>query len=102
MTSYAPLSLDAPAGGAREQTIAETTGAPDPALDAVIDREATKPRLRALPDREATVLFLRFFKDMKQREIADVLGLSQMHVSRLLRSTCEEIRQTILENSTPV
>ncbi|MBY8879710.1 SigB/SigF/SigG family RNA polymerase sigma factor [Actinacidiphila acidipaludis] len=102
MTSYTPLSLDAPAGGGREQTIAETTGASDPALDAVIDREATKPQLRALPDREAAVLFLRFFRDMKQREIADALGLSQMHVSRLLRATCEEIRRTILENSAPV
>ena len=86
MTSYAPLSLDAPAGSGREQSVAETTGAPDPALDAVIDREAT-------------VLFLRFFRDMKQREIAAALGMSQMHVSRLLNTTCEQIRNTVLETS---
>jgi RNA polymerase sigma-B factor len=99
MTSYAPLSLDAPAGSGREQSIAETTGAPDPALDAVIDREAARPQLRALPEREATVLFLRFFRDMKQREIAAALGMSQMHVSRLLNTTCEQIRNTVLETS---
>lgn len=102
MSSYSALSLDAPADGFREETLADLTGGPDPALDTVIDREAARPQLRALPERERTVLFLRFFRDMKQWEIAEVLGVSQMHVSRILSAACHRVRDAVMDDVSAV
>ena len=50
----------------------------------MIDFETLRPLLEALPERELTVLRLRFFENMTQSQIAERLGISQMHVSRLL------------------
>jgi RNA polymerase sigma-B factor len=99
LTGYAALSLDAPLDAEHGGPLVETMGASDPAYDAVLDRESVKPRLRALPRRERMILFMRYFEDMKQSEIAEVLGISQMHVSRLLRNTCAQLRNAVMENS---
>lgn len=53
---------------------------------------AVRGAMRGLPERERCVLFLRFFEDLTQQEIADVIGVSQVHVSRLLRSSLEHLR----------
>ncbi|WNI14291.1 SigB/SigF/SigG family RNA polymerase sigma factor [Actinacidiphila sp. ITFR-21] len=100
LDSLLTLSLDAPldAGAAGVGVLGDTIGACDPALDAVVDREAVKPGLRDLPQRERTILFLRFFRDMKQIEIADQLGISQMHVSRLLNAVCAQLRTAAAED----
>jgi RNA polymerase sigma-B factor len=51
--------------------------------------------LRLLPDRERQIVYLRFFEELTQQEIADVMGISQVHVSRLLRSALLHVRETL-------
>ena len=65
------------------------------ALDGVLHREALRPALALLDDREKRILLLRFFRGLSQREIATALGISQMHVSRLLARTLERIRAQV-------
>jgi RNA polymerase sigma-B factor len=72
--------------------LGETLGAPDPAIEVVVDRESVKPQLCRLPERERRILYLRFFCGMTQSAIADTLGISQMHVSRLITRSCSAIR----------
>ncbi|MEU5401370.1 SigB/SigF/SigG family RNA polymerase sigma factor [Streptomyces sp. NPDC005963] len=96
---YSALSLDAQPQGDRGVALAEVLGAPDRALDVVIDREAVKPRLRKLPERERKILYMRFFRDMTQSSIAKDLGISQMHVSRLISNLCDRLRQEITHDS---
>ncbi|UQT54193.1 SigB/SigF/SigG family RNA polymerase sigma factor [Streptomyces durmitorensis] len=94
MTSYSALSLDAEMSSADPDgfSLADTLGAPDPAYDCITDREAAKAGLRRLPERERTILYLRFFEDMTQSKIAEELGISQMHVSRLITTSCARVR----------
>lgn len=67
-------------------------GIEDGGFDAVLDRDALARGLRRLPARERRMVALRFFEDMTQSEIADDVGISQMHVSRLLRAALETLR----------
>ncbi|MFD9967348.1 SigB/SigF/SigG family RNA polymerase sigma factor [Streptomyces sp. NPDC059015] len=100
LDSYSALSLDAEVRGSEDgYTLADALGGPDPALDVVIDREAVRPRLDGLPDRERRILYLRFFRDMTQRGIAEDLGISQMHVSRLIDRCCSRLRDEILRDA---
>ncbi len=96
--AYATLSLDATDdsddGG---QSMLDAIGIDDEALAQVDIRESVKPLLESLPQREKTILLLRFFKNMTQSQIAAEIGVSQMHVSRLLTRTLEQLR-TSLEN----
>ena len=94
--SYAAMSLDAALPGADGHALLDSLGHPDPGLDTVIDRVSIAPRLRALPEREQRILYLRFFDDMTQSQIADIMGISQMHVSRLISRTCERLRAQVL------
>jgi RNA polymerase sigma-B factor len=95
LDSFAPASLDSATPGAEGRTFLDTLGAEDPCLDSVVDRVAVAPRLRELPSRERQILYLRFFRDMTQSQIADQLGLSQMHVSRLITRTCRRLRDEV-------
>ncbi|MGW6461678.1 SigB/SigF/SigG family RNA polymerase sigma factor [Streptomyces sp. NPDC055078] len=98
--SFSTLSLDAEIPGSDQgHTMADAIGGPDPALDVVIDREAVKPRLRELPERERTILYMRFFRDMTQSRIAEDLGISQMHVSRLISNSCDRLRREIMQDA---
>ncbi|MEU0355271.1 SigB/SigF/SigG family RNA polymerase sigma factor [Streptomyces cyaneofuscatus] len=98
--SYSALSLDAePAGAGRGTPLTERIGAWDSALDVAVDREAVKPGLRKLAERERLILYLRFFRDMTQSSIAERLGISQMHVSRLLNQSCERVRADALSGT---
>ncbi|WP_330241899.1 SigB/SigF/SigG family RNA polymerase sigma factor [Streptomyces sp. NBC_00525] len=100
LESYRTLSLDAETPGSGDGScIADTLGLCDHALDVAVDREAVKPGLRSLPERERTILYLRFFRDMTQDRIAEVLGISQMHVSRLIAQCCEQVRRQALQES---
>lgn len=97
--AYRPLSLEAPVDGARDGdggTVGEQIGAEDPALDAFIDGHALGPLIDGLPERERTILLLRFFGNKTQTQIAEQIGLSQMHVSRLLRATLDRLRTGLL------
>ena len=64
----------------------------DDALEGVEYRESLKPLLEQLPAREKKILMLRFFGNMTQSQIAGELGISQMHVSRLLARTLAQLR----------
>jgi RNA polymerase sigma-B factor len=90
------LSLDEPAdddGGSRGRTrFGAALGRTDPELELVEYREALGPLLDQLPDRERTMVLLRFFGGLTQHEIAQRLGISQMHVSRLLAATLAGLR----------
>lgn len=77
--------------------IYETLGGPDPALDKVIDRETVRPLIAALPERERRVLALRFLGDMTQNEIAQRMGYSQMHISRLLARVLNTLQKQACE-----
>ncbi|MQM25647.1 SigB/SigF/SigG family RNA polymerase sigma factor [Glycomyces albidus] len=93
--SFRSVSLDqpSPSGGLPP---AEAIGADDLALGSVDDLESLLPLLRALPDRERRILSLRFFGGRTQSQIGTEIGISQMHVSRLLRSTLLELRGHML------
>ncbi|MFF8785105.1 SigB/SigF/SigG family RNA polymerase sigma factor [Streptomyces sp. NPDC015125] len=97
---YDSDSIDRPvqAGGGKQQTglVADLIGAEDPALALAEDVQALKPHLAKLDDRERTLLRLRFGEEMTQSEIGEELGLSQMHVSRLLTRVCTTLRKGLL------
>ncbi|WP_253766992.1 RNA polymerase sigma factor SigF [Goodfellowiella coeruleoviolacea] len=78
-------------------SLGDTLGEDDAALEGVDYRESLQPMLRQLPERERTILILRFFGNMTQTQIAKRIGISQMHVSRLLSRTLEELRKGLLE-----
>ena len=95
--AYAAVSLDAPEGSDESRSaVADTLGEYDEALDRVEYREALKPLLDQLPVREKKILMLRFFGNMTQSQIAVQLGISQMHVSRLLARTLAQLRKGLL------
>ncbi|MGC9500185.1 SigB/SigF/SigG family RNA polymerase sigma factor [Streptomyces sp. WG7] len=93
LESFSTLSLDAElSAGDDGYSLADTLGAADASYDTVIDRESAKEGLRRLPERERAILYMRFFEDMTQSRIADRLGISQMHVSRLISRSCARVR----------
>jgi RNA polymerase sigma-B factor len=94
---YNPISLSAPAGPDTDLGIADPIGDLDPGMAAVDDRESVKPLLASLPERERRILTMRFFGDMTQSQIAAELGISQMHVSRLLSRTLTNLRTALVE-----
>ncbi len=92
--AYSTVSLDAPDSGDEDApAVAESLGMVDEALEGVEYRESLKPLLEQLPPREKRILLLRFFGNMTQSQIATELGISQMHVSRLLARTLAQLRE---------
>jgi RNA polymerase sigma-B factor len=94
-----PLSLDRPAGGeeSEEASPTEWIGSEDEGFELVEGRIALDAALPYLSDRERKVLHLRFVEDMTQSQIAEKIGHSQMHVSRILRRALARIRKRIEE-----
>jgi len=90
--AYRLISLDAPTG---EEGLSyhDQIGEEDSALESLEDWVSVGPLLQQLPARERRMLYLRFFKGLTQSEIADQLGISQMHVSRLLAKTLATLRE---------
>ncbi|KAA1420875.1 RNA polymerase sigma factor SigF [Nocardioides humilatus] len=94
--AYATLSLDATDDSDDgSQSMLDAIGIDDAALEQVEIRESVKPLLEGLPAREKKILLLRFFKNMTQSQIAEEIGVSQMHVSRLLTRTLEQLRTSL-------
>jgi RNA polymerase sigma-B factor len=94
------FSLDEPAwddeGGAGDRTrFASALGEIESEFDLIEQREAVGPLLAALPERERRILHLRFFSELTQSEIGQELGISQMHVSRLLSRTLASLRRNL-------
>lgn len=94
------VSLDASssfADGEEPAPLGERIGETDLGFDTVEYGAAIQPVLEETSDRDRKILHLRFVDDMTQSEIADRVGVSQMHVSRILRSTLESLRGAVRE-----
>ncbi|MFD7687020.1 SigB/SigF/SigG family RNA polymerase sigma factor [Streptomyces sp. NPDC059781] len=101
LESFSTLSLDAELSSDDDgYSLADTLGAADASYDIVVDRESAKEGLRRLPERERAILYMRFFEDMTQSRIADRLGISQMHVSRLISRSCARVRADVMGQRT--
>jgi RNA polymerase sigma-B factor len=93
--AYATVPLDPPPG---ESGVVDRWGSEDAALETVENREALRPLLAQLPARERRILALRFVRGMSQSQIAAEVGISQMHVSRLLARTLATLRAELSED----
>jgi RNA polymerase sigma-B factor len=97
--AYATVSLDASSGDSTEEgaTLVETLGADEPGLAEVEARETVNPLLAGLPPRERRIIQMRFFENMTQSQIAEQVGVSQMHVSRLLAKSLAQMRTELVD-----
>ena len=94
--AYRPLSLSVGAGGDDDDLDPlESIGTDEHQYEVSEDRAVLAPGFRVLDDRERTILHLRYFEGLTQSQIAQQIGISQMHVSRLIRRSLEKIRQEI-------
>ncbi len=92
---YRSSSIDAP--GQRDETLADRLGSDDAGVAVVDERSVLAPALAALPERQQQVVRLRFIEGLTQSEIASRVGISQMHVSRLLAQSLTRIRENLAE-----
>jgi len=94
---FQPTSLDAPlAGHPDAASLADIIGEEDPEVEHTLNMESVAAHWGELPRREQKILLLRFYGDMTQAEIGQQLGISQMHVSRLLAHALGHLRQRLL------
>jgi RNA polymerase sigma-B factor len=98
-TAYRATSLDAPPREGDELTLGETLACEDERLASAAQRADLSGLVERLGARDRVLLRLRFERDLTQSEIADVTGMSQLHVSRLLRGALERLRR--LDESSP-
>jgi RNA polymerase sigma-B factor len=96
-TAYSPAAMDAPQVSDEEgdRTLHEVVGRPEPGYAVVELGEAMGPEFQRLPEREQKIVSLRFLEDLTQAEIAQRVGLSQMHVSRLLRRSLARLENAV-------
>jgi RNA polymerase sigma-B factor len=96
--AFQASSLDAPlTDGNDAGTLADVLGAEDPNIETTLEMDAVWSHLSELPEREQNLLLMRFYGNMTQTEIGDELGISQMHVSRLLSHALSYLRARMLE-----
>jgi RNA polymerase sigma-B factor len=97
--AYTTLSLNAPESHGDEYStrLEDCLGTVDHNLDLVVIRESVRSALRVLPARERLILERRFFDEWKQERIAQEVGCSQMHVSRLLTTSLKRLRRELAE-----
>lgn len=100
-SAYRSTSLDASAGTDDEGALIDLMGSDDPELANAERRAALIPLLKGFEPRERAIVYLRFFEGLTQSEIARRLGISQMHVSRLLSRTLAEMRTSRAMTSGP-
>ena len=98
--AYTSLSLSVGGGGGDDDDLdpLESLGTEEHEYELSEDRAVLAPGFKVLDDRERTILQLRFFEGLTQSQIAQQVGISQMHVSRLIRRSLEKIRETIAED----
>jgi RNA polymerase sigma-B factor len=101
--AYRSMSIDAPGsagtgGGEDGDSLATHLGGDDPEMAEAERRAELSPLLAQLPEREQTIIYMRFFEGLTQSEIATRLGISQMHVSRLLGRSLEQLRKSTRED----
>jgi RNA polymerase sigma-B factor len=99
--AYTSLSLSVGGGGGGDDDDLdplESLGTEEHQYEVSEDRAVLAPGFKALDERERKILQLRFFEGLTQSQIAQQVGISQMHVSRLIRRSLEKIRETIAED----
>lgn len=100
LQAYRSLSLDAAASTEGDGfTLVDTLGAADARFALIEDREAVKPALARLSERERRILYMWFFAGLSQADIAAELGLSQMHISRLIRRTLTRLHADVTSST---
>ena len=96
--AYRFTSLDAPSGNDDEMSLSAELGSEDQGLIDSEHRVTLSPLIAQFPPRERMILHLRFFEGLTQSEIAGRLGISQMHVSRLLARALAQLRTQAEDN----
>ena len=94
-SAYAPVSLSVGPTSEGELDPLETIGDVDEEFARTEDRTSLEPALAALPEREQEILRMRFEEGLTQTQIAEKVGISQMHVSRLIRRSLERMRKQL-------
>src|SRR5438270_1094194 len=94
-SAYAPVSLSAGPGSEGELDPMETIGTEDTNFERTEERASLEPALEMLPSREREILRMRFEDGLTQTQIAEQIGVSQMHVSRLIRRSLERMRSQL-------
>ena len=89
---YTPTSLDLPVGEQGTGVLGDTLPGEDTAIDEAEARVMLLPAVKALPERDRKVLYLRFFKQQTQSQIAEEIGVTQMQVSRILSRVLGQLR----------
>ncbi|HZD17754.1 MAG TPA: sigma-70 family RNA polymerase sigma factor, partial [Actinomycetota bacterium] len=91
--AYTADPLETPTGDEGRGSIADSLGVHDEEFERLEGWRTVAPLIKRLPERERAILYLRFFEEKTQSQIAEELGISQMHVSRLLSRTLDLLRQ---------
>jgi RNA polymerase sigma-B factor len=100
VAAHSPASLDEPVrGDETSATLADLLGVEDGEIGAAEDALLLDHYLAHLPARSREVLRLRFKEDLKQREIGAILGVSQMHISRLIRQSLEQLQAVVADEA---
>jgi RNA polymerase sigma-B factor len=94
--AFDTISLDAPRSGSELDPRLDTLGDEDGRLELVDDQTTVFAAAQHLPERDRTILYLRFGEDLTQAEIAALIGVSQMQVSRLLRRSVRRLQELII------
>jgi RNA polymerase sigma-B factor len=99
--AFRPWYLDSPVSGEDDEgmTFGELLGGEDPGIDHAVDTEALWAQWGALPERQQRILAMRFYGNMTQAEIGGRLGISQMHVSRLLDAALTRLRDRLTDGT---
>ena len=100
--AFRPYYLDAPVSADEEATtFGELLGGDDPGIELAVDSDALWTHWSTLPQRQQRILAMRFYGNMTQAEIGDRLGISQMHVSRLLDAALTRLRDRLSGGTAP-
>jgi RNA polymerase sigma-B factor len=100
--AFRPYYLDAPVSTDEEATtFGELLGGDDPGIELAVDSDALWAHWSTLPQRQQRILAMRFYGNMTQAEIGDRLGISQMHVSRLLDAALARLRDCLIGGTAP-
>jgi RNA polymerase sigma-B factor len=97
---FSSYSLDAPLSDREDPALlADLLGDDDPGVMHAIDMESVNAHWDELPEREQRILVMRFYGNLTQTEIGDRLGISQMHVSRLLTRALTHLKSKLLDGT---
>lgn len=102
--AYSSVSIFSGGSGEDEESLEllDCLGHDEQAYDVVEQRRMLAPAMERLDPRERLILHLRFFEGMTQTQVATRIGISQMHVSRLIRKSIDSLRETMVHQEVPL